>query len=310
MLTTLTTQGRHDARAARRSVRGWSRRTRRRVLGASPVRLHARPDFLIIGAQKAGTTSLYSWLTDHPGVLGARRKELHYFDARYDREPIGAYWCEFPVRARMRAHEKLRGRRVVTGEATPYYLFDPRIPRRVHRHLPDVKLIAVLRDPVDRAVSHYWMEYERGAETMSLEAALAAEGLRLRSSLERLARGEPPSDEYAVVSYVARGMYADQLERWLEWYPRSQLLVIDFGDLVGEPRRTYETALQFLGLDTDAHRSPTLEARRVGTRRATSPATLRWLGEVFWEPNARLADLVGIDFNGLRDASGRPRLGS
>ncbi len=257
----------------------------------------AKPDFLIIGAQKAGTSSLYAWLTRHPDVLAARAKELHYFDRRIESEPIEGYWADFPLEATMRLLRRVRGRETVTGEATPVYLFHPTIPVLVHHHLPSIRVVVLLRDPAERAVSHYWMEYNRGNETLSLEEALAAEHERTRPDLERIERGERPGRSFWTATYVARGHYAHQLERWLTHFPRSQMLILRFEDLVGDPGWVYRRTLQFLGVDPDAAPVPPFDAERVGAKGKTDPETLDWLRAQFVDSNRRLAELTGIDYN-------------
>src|SRR5436309_16134274 len=107
------------------------------------------PDFIVIGAQKSGTGSLYAYLNGHPDVAGARVKEVHYFDLHYHRG-VDWYLDQFPDEAAARPR--------CTGEASPYYLFHPHAPRRAFDLVPDARLIALLRDPVDRAISHYHHE--------------------------------------------------------------------------------------------------------------------------------------------------------
>src|SRR5436189_26280 len=121
------------------------------------------PDFLILGAQKAGTTALYAYLRWHPQVTGPSFKEVSFFDRHYAR---GERWY--------RAHLPVR-RRAVVGEASPSYLFHPLAPERVARMLPEARLIALLRNPVDRAFSHYQHEVALGREQLSFEDALAGE---------------------------------------------------------------------------------------------------------------------------------------
>jgi hypothetical protein len=280
-----------------RRVKKQVRALPRRLLARAPVRLSAKPDFLIIGAQKAGTSSLYSWLTKHPDVLAARQKELHYFDRRASSSPVTAYWVDFPLRLKMFALRCLRRRNVVTGEATPVYLFHPCVPVLVAQHLPDARLIVLLRDPVERAISHYWMEFNRDVEMLSLEEALAAEQDRIRPELDRVERQEAPGENFRWASYVARGQYAEQFECWLALFPRSQMLVIEFGQLVSDPLSVYEQTLRFLGVDPGVAPTPAFEAVLVGSRAETRPETVAWLRKQFQKSNERLHDLVGIDYN-------------
>lgn len=255
-----------------------------------------KPDFLIIGAQKAGTSSLRSWLVSHPDVVPTRVKELHWFDRRSFDEPIRRYWAEFPTRPGMALARAVHRRRVVTGEATPAYLAHPTAPRRVHAVLPHVKLVAVLRDPVERAVSQYWMGVNNGEFSMTIEEALDLERALRVEELTRLDRGEEPTEALLRWGYVWRGLYADQLHRWLEYFPREQLLIVHFDDLASDPRAVYRRVLEFVGVDPDAAPPPEFAARNVGRRGQVAERTLARLADEFREPNARLAREFGIEF--------------
>ena len=119
-------------------------------------RLRMLPDFVIIGAQKSGTSSLYDFVVQHPAILPAAKKELHYFSLGYKK---GEYWyrLRFPIRA---------SQKLLSGEASPIYLFYPMVPGRMKKLLPDVKLIVILRNPVDRAYSHYHDTKRKKRETV------------------------------------------------------------------------------------------------------------------------------------------------
>jgi hypothetical protein len=262
-----------------------------------PYRLNAQPDFMIIGAQKAGTTSLYAWMTAHPDVLAARRKEPQYFNRRYDTETLRSYWLNFPPTFKIAVLRAVRRRPVVTGEASTLYLPDPRVPERVAAALPDVKLIAVLREPVDRAISNYWMEHNRGNEPLALDRAMRDEPSRGEPEVDRVGAVSATGTPIRAWGYLTRSRYAEQLERWFEHYPRSQLLVLEFDDLARDPLGVYRRALDFVGVDPDVAPPPRFETRNAGTRRSTDIDTVEWLREQFHEPNVALAGLVGIDYN-------------
>ena len=151
--------------------RRWRRpgRMGRRLWMRLTVAARLRPSFLIIGAQKCGTTALLRALRLHPLVLAPVRKEIHYFDHGYDRGPRW-YRSHFPAR---------RGAAYVTGEASPSYLMHPLAPSRAAAFDPDMKLVAILRDPVERALSHHAMTTRKGQETLPFEAAVDAEAERL-----------------------------------------------------------------------------------------------------------------------------------
>jgi hypothetical protein len=275
------------------SYRGRGRPTakgRRRALALATRRARILPSFLVIGAQRAGTTSFFSNLCRHPQVGRPAGKELHFFNYDYWR---GVTWYRafFPtVAARQLA--RLRGSDLVTGEATPYYLFHPAGPARVAETLPDVKLIVLLRNPVDRAYSHYQKMCRMGVERLSFENALAAEERRLAGEQERLA-SDPDyrSDHHRRHAYIARGLYADQLERWFAIFPRDRFLVLLAEDYFARPAETYAETLDFLGLQQRE-----LADRRAGSPPAYAPIDPQLrasLEERFSEPNARLARLLG-----------------
>ena len=241
------------------------------------------PGFLILGAQKAGTTALYAYLRWHPGITGPAWKEVSYFDRHYRR---GVHWY--------RGHFPLRPGERLVGEASPGYLFHPLAPERVRATVPDAKLIALLRDAVDRAFSHYHHEVALGREPLTFEQAIEAEPERTRGEEERLAR-EPGYFSHAWwdYTYLARGRYAEQLERWLAVFPREQLLVVASEELAAEPGESYARVLEFLGAPAHALGSyPRVYEQSYAEMR---PDTRRRLAEHFAEPNRRLYELLGRD---------------
>ena len=241
------------------------------------------PGFLILGAQKAGTTALYAYLRWHPAITGPAWKEVSYFDRHYRR---GVHWY--------RGHFPLRPGERLVGEASPGYLFHPLAPERVRATVPDAKLIALLRDPVDRALSHYHHEVALGREPLTFEQAIEAEPERTRGEEERLAR-EPGYFSHARwdYAYLARGRYAEQLDRWLAAFPAEQLLVVATDDLREAPRETYARVLAHLGApEHELGDYPRVFARDYGEMSAEARARL---GEYFAEPNRRLYELLGRD---------------
>jgi len=261
------------------------------------------PGFIIIGAQRAGTTSLFYYLRRHPDVRrpssGDRSvywpKELHFFDERYDRG-LDWYRTFFPLAIERRiAH--MRGRGLVAGEATPYYLFHPLVPERVAASLPDVRLIALLRDPIERAYSHYQLMFRTGREKLSFEDAVAAEEKRLaREDViggegVRTKRGALTHQQHRHRAYITRGLYADQLERWYAHFPREQLMVIRAEDFLSRPSEIYSDVLRFLGVRE--WQPADFVARNRGSYAPIDPELRAQLEERFAEPNARLGALLG-----------------
>lgn len=241
------------------------------------------PSFLIVGAQRCGTTSLYRTLARHPAVLPAvLHKGAHYFDTGYANGPEW-YRGHFPLLLSARLAAARTGTAPITGESSPYYMFHPLAAQRIARDLPDIKIIALLRDPVERAYSAYAHELARGFETEPFERALDLEPLRLAGVEERLV-AEPASDSRAHQhhAYLARGRYAPQLARLERQVGRQRLHVVDSERLFAEPERVYSGVLDFLGLPPDPQ-GPRLEHRN-GRRRPALPRRLRARLEEHFRP--------------------------
>lgn len=189
------------------------------------------PDFICLGAMRCGTTTLWSLLDRQPGVFLPRIKELHYFDGYqggWDAGPAAyaAHFADAPADA-------------VCGEITPSYLYIEEACGRIRDLVPDVRLIAILRDPVERAWSHYWYEVCGGRETLSFRRAIDAEPRRLASGRieERIHR-----------SYFDRGLYAGQLQRFADAFGRDRLCVLDLKALIHDPEAAMRRVLGHIGV--------------------------------------------------------------
>src|SRR5690242_6983741 len=147
------------------------------------------PDFLIIGTQRGGTTSLYHYLEAHPCIGPSTTKEIHFFDRRVNKG-IAWYRGHFPTRIEKYYVERLHGRAFITGEASPSYLFHPHVPRRIAKVLPHTKLIILLRNPIDRAYCQYYHSLELGYETLSFEEAIQGEEERTAREREKMLKDE------------------------------------------------------------------------------------------------------------------------
>ena len=236
------------------------------------------PDFVVIGTQKGGTSFFYSLLTEHPLVRRAAAKELHFFDNKFA-EGVGWY------RRCFSEGEHVDGHRTITGEASPSYLFDPQVPERMARIVPDARLIALLRNPVDRAYSHYQMEVRRGKETRSFEEATEEE----MTSAE--GEGNTVDVRYA---YLTRGLYAEQLERFSFFANRDRLLVVKSENLFTRRLEVLDRVLTFLGLPP--FESTLALPAGMATYEPMDPGTRRRLEGFFAPHNERLYDLLSTDF--------------
>jgi hypothetical protein len=272
-------------------LRQISRRAYRRV-SAATARLRLEPGFLMIGAQRCGTTSLFRALEAHPQVMRpAFRKGINYFDLNYYR---GEHWYRghFPIGRAARRKTAGYGE-PVAFEASGYYLYHPFAIERLARDLPAVKLVVMLRDPVERAFSAYKHEYARGYEQReSFEAALELEDRRLAGEID-LMRQDPRYESFSHRhhSYRHRGHYAEQLERVFSFFPRTQVHVIDSEEYFGQPEQEYRRLLAFLGLRPFEPASFTRHNTRPG--QAMSPATAQKLRGYYARHDDRLVRLLG-----------------
>jgi hypothetical protein len=255
------------------------------------------PDFLIIGVQKGGTTSLFHYLSQHPQAELSSIKEVHYFDNNYFR---GMEWYKshFPK-------EKERADKII-GEASPYYIFHPQAAERIKKDLPHAKFIILLRDPITRAYSHYQMEVRRKTEDApTFEEGYRREAQRLRGEVEKIF--EDPtyiSHAHQELSYLSRGLYYQQLTRWLSLFSKEQFLILKSEDFFEYPLRELQKVYHFLGLEYFIPKD--LKPQNVGKYQGyqeyqeyqdLSPETIAYLKEFFREDSERLKNLLGDHFS-------------
>lgn len=212
----------------------------------------SKPDFLIIGAQKSGTTSLFNYLNEHPRIIMTALKEIHFFDLNFDK---GFNWYnEFFKDKETNWYNKFfkdkSSSSNIKGEATPYYLFHPCVPERVFTYLPGVKMIVMLRNPADRAYAQYFHEIRIKSETNSefLEA-IALEEKRLENAEIQLLNGTVSYHfSHQHHSYIARSLYTNQIERWLSYFPKSQFLFIKSESFFSNPKEQLKKVYEFLDI--------------------------------------------------------------
>jgi hypothetical protein len=246
---------------------------------------------LIVGGQRCGTTTLFKALAQAHGFLGpTMRKGVHYFDL-HPEQPIDWYRAHFPTRGAVETARRESKGSVVVGESSPYYLWHPLTATRIARALPGVRVIALLRDPVERAYSAHAHELARGFETEPFERALELEGERLAGEEERLRSGQVQrSLAHQHLAYVARGEYIDQLERMEQAVGTENLLVLDSADLWANPEQDWPRVTEFLGLADQA-----VSLRRHNARsRAPMSDALRATLDAHYQPfDERLASWWG-----------------
>jgi Sulfotransferase domain len=277
-----------ELRAAKKRAKGApAGRPAPQVTGQSET--GALPDFVIIGAKKCGTTSLYHLLTQHPHVEPAASKGLHYFDLLFDE---GNEWyrrCFSPPRWK-------DGRRSITGEATSEYLFHPPVPERMAEVVPQARLIALLRNPVDRAYSDYQQRVRKGGEPRTFEEAIEAEKTWSLGEEGKASEHEVHASLYdARHWYLSKGTYADQLPRWSKFFGDEQMLVLKSEDFFERTPETLKLVLDFL--DLPDWEPDSWEIRGQGTyKQKMDPATRQRLEEYFEPHNQRLYEYLGVNF--------------
>ena len=266
-------------------------------------RIRLMPSFLIIGAMKAGTTSLFRYLCEHPSIFSPVVKEIHYFNFNWSRS-AGWYAAHFPV-ARGKPEYAL------TGEASPGYLVHPLAPWRARERIPDARIIVLLRDPVQRALSHYFHERRIGRESRPAHEALFAPESFTKFTLTPDQEGEwyaalnggrrRQAKAAALIAqcpmhkaYITHSRYVDHLPAWFEAFGQERILTLRAEDLFADPGGELDKAVEFLGLD--ALNKTDLPAHNIGKYPdSVSPEVIARLKDEFSGPNRRLFELIGKD---------------
>jgi len=257
------------------------------------------PDFLVIGTKRGGTTSLWRYLAQHPLVPRLfpawNTKTSHYFEENWAR---GEAWyrSHFPTVRQRAALERKHGAPPKVGEAAPLYMFHPLAAGRVAELMPQARMIVLLRDPVQRAYSHWKERRTEGKEPLEFAAALAAEDSRTAGERARLI-ADPAyvSEAFDWYSYRARGRYLEHLEPWLERFDASQLLFVASETLYREPATTYARILEFIGLPP--HELPAYDVFNDRPSKGMDEAVRAELAEYFKPYNAALEERLSMTFN-------------
>ena len=283
------------------ALRAIRRNTRRLVLnGSLGLRklkgIRPPPDFVIVGAQRCGTTSLFRALNEHPAMMRnvINAKGIHYFGINYHQN-YEWYLAHFATHAERYRHAARIGQSAIVGEASPYYLFHPAGAERMAQSIPDAKLIVLLRNPVKRAISHHLhMVWEGHEPLVDLDEALDCESARLQGVEERLLTDSCyVSRPHQHFSYVARGHYANQLKRLYKHFKKENVLVMTTEKLVSDSESSLSEIQSFIGLEPDP--CIVLEKRNASSKFEPRPETLERLSEEFAESNKQLADIVDFE---------------
>ncbi|VEP14170.1 Sulfotransferase [Hyella patelloides LEGE 07179] len=203
------------------------------------------PDFMIVGAQKAGTTSLFHYLKQHPQIIDSNPSEVHFFDYKYQKGLL-LYKSYFPTKIEIEQQQNNLNRKVITGETSPSYLFYPFVAKRIAKTLPKIKIIILLREPIARAYSHYQHEVRKGRETLSFVKAISRE--KNGEVIRKYQSGKYSNYQYACRSYMARSRYIEQVKDYYQLFNPENILVLSSEEFFSHTQITYDKVINFLGL--------------------------------------------------------------
>lgn len=242
------------------------------------------PDFLIIGTQKGGTTSLFRNLQKN-SQTDLRRKEVGYFSVRHHK---GLEWYESQI-----------GRKGLTGESDPNYLLYPHVPQRIQQLVPQVKLVVLLRNPVTRAYSHWQMNRRNHWEKESFEEAVKIEHERI-GKVNISPENIEDRNDFAMYSYLTRGYYVDQLIEWFKYFPREQFLILKSEDSNAAPEEALEKVCNFLGIEHESEEECVQHNVSV-YKEPINEETYDKLIQHFGPFNEKLEKLLGMKFGWEND---------
>lgn len=249
------------------------------------------PDFIVVGAQKAGTSALFNYLIQHPSIIEPSAKEIHFFDRDY-KKGIKYYKRSFPTRTYKNIIKKLTGN-AITGEATPDYCYIPNCMERINYYIPNVKIIFIIRNPIERAYSEYIMNIKKGIEKLSFEEALEKEEERIKC-LKKPPEEVPIKEGFSAsqYSYKDRGIYITQLKRIEKLFPKNNILLINHEDMKKDTMGELTRVLKFLGIrDKDRFYNPQIKPKK----KEMNTNTRKNLQKFFKKYNEELYEHIGKD---------------
>lgn len=260
---------------------------------SSPLR--SLPDFIIIGTQRGGTTSLYNYLIEHPNILPAFKKEVHFFDDNYYRG-IRWYKSNFPTKHNLLLKSFIHKQNFIVGEASPDYMFNPFVAERIYSMLPNVKLIILLRNPVDRAYSHYYMNVRNGFEHLSSFEEAIKKAMKVYEKNEQLLLNIKNRfvNFYPKYNYLARGIYINQIKPWFDKFPEGNILIRKSEDFYQNTSKTLKQILNFL--DVPEFELMHLRIYHIGNNPKMNFKTREFLINYYKPYNKQLYEYLGIDF--------------
>ena len=252
------------------------------------------PDFVVIGSSKSGTTSLHHYIIQHPSIIAERN--VHFFEYIHT-DSIEWYRAHFPTKVYKNFKKIIRKEKLIVGEQTATYLFHPLIPKRIHDTLKTVKLIVVLRNPVDRAYSNYQHQVREGIEKRTFEEAIKSELKRIE-----IGKNEPEykinNDDFnnhGIFSYLRHGIYEYFIKAWMEFFTKEQFLILSTYDLNNNQAQFLKQVFEFLNVPN--RKVISLERKNVGEYKKLDKSTRKFLVDYYRPHNERLFKLLGKNFD-------------
>lgn len=259
--------------------------------------LHVMPNYLIIGFAKCGTTSLHEYLIQHPSIYPPQGKEIDYFDRLFSRG-LSWYKVKFPLNFQKYFVTKFLKQPFITGEATPRYLQHPHSLQRIKQAVPESKFIVLLRNPIERAFSHYNMNLRNDYEYLSFKDAIKNEKMRLKGRYEKMSKNENYySWNYDLFGYLEQGLYYQKLKPWFDSFPKEQFLIIQSEKFLENPSKIYHKTLQFLDLPKWEPEKYQLFKKRSYVQSKIDTKLRDDLIEYFQPHNEKLYELIGQNFD-------------
>tara|TARA_Y100000590_G_scaffold466289_1_gene641137 strand:- start:3582 stop:4517 length:936 start_codon:yes stop_codon:yes gene_type:complete len=252
---------------------------------------HLLPDFLICGTPRSGSTSLYEGLLEHPNVYRAKTKEVSYFDVNTHR---GINWYKYNFPSKLEKFFKKN--RMITGEATPFYLIHPHVPARIAKTIPNVKIILILRNPIDRAYSHYSSAVKNNNENLTFEESLQNENSRIANEKEKLlADPNHNSANYYKWSYFEQGIYYNFIIEWMKYFPKENFYITSYEEFFKNPKENFNDLFNFLGI-SNFNFENYVRYNRIDYS-SMKDETRENLKEFYKPYNEKLYKLIGKNFN-------------
>ena len=257
---------------------------------SSPIRV--LPDFFVIGVVRSGTTSLYHYLGQHPSIKRASYDELGYFDDNYH---LGQNWYKslFPTKYTKQKIQKKFGK-FLTYDVTPFYIYNPLVVQRIFKNFPDAKIIANLRNPIDRAYSNYTIAFQDGDISSTFEEVIQSEVEEIEKSKQK------PDDKSFLVDVfyekiLTRGFYAEQLKIWYDTFPKNNLFMISSEEFANNPDNVLKEVFEFLEVPYVKIKDLTKQNKR--NYNPMKEETRNFLIDYFKPHNQNLYELINKKFD-------------